>query len=115
MTKEMRITHYMKNLGISREEAIALIADDDNDISVDLTPEQTKVVSAMTRSDGDKTTRKNGRKPEDDKRHIIRCLDAAMRYNPHVTDFNITNPEREIEFYFKGVRYRLTLSKPRKE
>ena len=111
---EEKIALYMKNLGISREEAIQLINDDAEDVSVDLTPEQAKVVSDVTRTTGDKTERKaRQRKPDDDKRFLIRILETAIGYNPQVSNFKLLNPEREIQFEFRGALYKLTLSKPR--
>ena len=110
---EKKIALYMKNLGISREEAIALINDDENDVSVDLTPEQTKVVSNMTRTTGDKTERKpRQRKPDDDKRFLI---DFLRNHLEEIVNVEVINPEREIQFQFSGALYRLTLAKPRKE
>lgn len=111
---EEKIALYMKNLGISRKEAIQLINDDAEDVSVDLTPEQAKVVSDVTRTTGDKTERKaRQRKPDDDKRFLIRILETAIGYNPQVSNFELLNPEREIQFEFRGALYKLTLSKPR--
>lgn len=111
---EEKIALYMKNLGISREEAIQLINDDAEDVSVDLTPEQAKVVSDVTRTTGDKTERKaRQRKLDDDKRFLIRILETAIGYNPQVSNFELLNPEREIQFEFRGALYKLTLSKPR--
>lgn len=114
---EEKIALYMKNLGISREEAIALIADDDADISVELTPEQAKVAKEMAQADRKKeaTPRKHERKPDDDKRFLIRILETAIGYNPQVSNFELLNPEREIQFEFRGALYKLTLSKPRKK
>ena len=111
---EEKIALYMKNLDISREEAIQLINDDAEDVSVDLTPEQAKVVSDVTRTTGDKTERKaRQRKPDNDKRFLIRILETAIGYNPQVSNFELLNPEREIQFEFRGALYKLTLSKPR--
>lgn len=112
---EERIALYMKNLGISREEAIALIADDANDISVELSKSQVEVVKEMTRTTGDKDKRKTTRKPDENKRHLIHLLEIAVGYNPEVENFEIINPEREIQFKFRDALYRLTLAKPRKE
>ena len=111
---EKLIEKYMKNLGLSREEAIQLIADDENDVSVDLTPEQKKNVKEVTRGDRKKETtpRKRERKPDAAKRQLIDLLVATI--NDNVSEANIINPEREIEFDFLGECYRLILSKPRK-
>jgi hypothetical protein len=40
-------------------------------------------------------------------------LDIAVGHNPDVTDWNVTNVEREATFRYKGELYRLTLAKPR--
>lgn len=114
---EQKIALYMKNLGITREEALQLIADDEADVSVEITPEQAKVAKEMAQADRKKETapRKRERKPDNDKRHLIRLLEIAIGYNPDVTDFVTTNPEREIEFNFRGVHYKMVLSKPRGE
>lgn len=110
---EEKIALYMKNLGISREEAIQLIADDEADVSVELSKSQVEVVKEMTRTTGDKDKRKSTRKPDENKRALITAFESfliEMRCDPIVT-----NPEREIEFDFMGSHFRLTLAKPRKE
>ena len=113
---EKQIAKFMKNLGISREEAIQLIADDANDVSVELTDEQKKVAKQMAQGDRKKETekRKRERKPDDDKRFLISYLVEKLTeilYEAPV----VTNLERELEFSFGGTKYRLTLAKPRKE
>lgn len=112
---EEKIALYMKNLGISREEAIALIADDANDVSVELSKEQAEVVKEMTRTTGDKTQRKaRQRKPDADKRFLIEIITDAILCDSGEDDIVIDSDlEREINFIFHGVHYRLTLSKPR--
>lgn len=114
--EEPKIALYMKNLGISREEAIALIADDANDVSVELTKSQVEVVKQMTRTTGDKDKRKTTRKPDADKRELINAMEEMLTYSDIQADnVTIINPEREIQFEFRGALYRLTLAKPRKE
>ena len=44
MFDEKEIQKMMKKLSLSREEAIQLLKDDEDDISVDLTPEQQKAL-----------------------------------------------------------------------
>ena len=112
---EEKIALYMKNLGISRDEAIALIEDDENDVSVELTAEQKKVVADVSRTTGDKTERKpRTRKPDDDKRYLINGIEEMLTYSDiQAENVTIINPEREIEFDFRGAHYKLTLSKPR--
>lgn len=48
---EAEIQKMMKNLDLSREEAIQLLQDDEDDVSVELTAEQKKVVKKMAQSD----------------------------------------------------------------
>lgn len=115
---EEKIALYMKNLGISREEAIQLIADDEADVSVELSKSQVKVVKEMTRTTGDKDKRKSTRKPDNDKRLLVSVLhgflhDFLFASQDHLR-CEIINPEREIQFEFRGALYKLTLSKPRK-
>lgn len=111
---EKMIEKYMKNLSLSREEAIQLIADDENDVSVDLTPEQKKNVKEVTRGDRKKETtpRKRERKVDDDKRYLINALfDCLIDGVENVT---ITNAERQIDFDYNNNHYQLTLIKNRK-
>ena len=118
---EKQIDLYMRKLDISREEAIALIADEEADNLPELSSEQRKVEKEMRKADRKVETapRKRERKPDNDKRLLISLLhgflhDFLFASQDHL-HCEITNPEREIEFIFKGERYRLTLAKPRKE
>ena len=115
--KESEIQKMMKNLSLSRDEAIQLLQDDEDDVSVELTQEQKKVVKEMSQGDRKKETvpRKRERKADNDKRHLINLLDIAIGHNPDVTDFEVTNAEREVMFKYKGTLYRLTLMKPREK
>lgn len=58
------------------------------------------------------------RKPDEAKRDLIQYLEDkledAHHYDMDLDDITITNPEREMEFNYNGVRYRLTLMRPRK-
>lgn len=112
---EKMIEKYMKNLSLSREEAIQLIADDENDVSVDLTPEQKKNVKEVTRGDRKKeiTPRKRERKADDDKRYLIAFLAVALSES-RVSDLTVENEEREIRFTLNDNSYQLTLVKNRK-
>lgn len=119
MTKEMQILNYMWNLGIDREEAEQLYKDEQEDNLPELTAEQKAVEKEMLRADRKKeeTPRKRERKPDENKRLLINALvDCLLEASPdEMEDVSILNPEREIEFRYCGERYRLTLSKPRKE
>jgi len=113
---EKQIALYMKNLGLTREEAIQTIIDEDEDNLPDLTPEQKKVEKAMMRADRKEETapRKRERKIDADKRFLIQYLADAIDGTCDALDpIQIINPEREIEFIYHGTKYRLTLAKPR--
>ena len=117
MTKEQTITKFMKNLGITREEAIQLIADDDNGVSVELTAEQQKVAKQMAQGDRKKETEKRvrERKPDEAKRLLIRSIADFLVENGFVDEnsFQMENIEREFTFEYLGEKFRITLMKPR--
>ena len=119
MTKEQTIQLYMRNLSLTREAAEQMWQDEQEDNLPELTLEQKAVEKEMMRADRKKeeTPRKRERKPDADKRLLIAALvDCLLEAEPdEMEDVTITNPEREIEFCYCGNRYRLTLSKPRKE
>ena len=57
------------------------------------------------------------RKPDEAKRDLIQYLESSLEDaypDLDLGDITITNPEREMEFIYNGVRYRLTLMRPRK-
>ena len=114
--KEKTIQLYMSNLDLSRKEAEQMWQDEQEDNLPDLTAEQKAVAKEMAQADRKKesTPRKRERKPDDDKRELIKKLKELL---DSVADemCKVTNPEREIEFNYNNNRYRLTLSKPRKE
>ncbi len=114
---ETEIQKMMKNLDLTREEAIQLLQDDEDDVSVELTAEQKKVAKKMAQGDRKKETapRKRERKADDNKRHLMALLEIAIGNNPEVEDFLFTNVEREAVFKYKGELYRLTLAKPREK
>ena len=114
--KEKTIQLYMSKLDLSREEAEQMWQDEQEDNLPDLTAEQKAVAKEMAQADRKKesTPRKRERKPDDDKRELIKKLKELL---DSVADegCKVTNSEREIEFNYNNNRYRLTLSKPRKE
>ena len=63
-------------------------------------------------------TVKRERKPDEDKRELIQYLESkledAHHYDMDLDNITITNPEREMEFTYNGIKYRLTLMRPRK-
>lgn len=112
--KESEIQKMMQKLQLTREEAIQLLQDDEDDISVDLTAEQKKVAKEMLQADRkkEKTPRKRERKPNEDKRSLIskfiECLGS-------LETLDVVNPEREFVFTYNGEKYRVTLMKPREK
>lgn len=119
--KEKTIQLYMSKLDLSHEEAEQMWLDEQEDNLPELTPEQKAVAKEMAQADRKKETapRKRERKPDNDKRLLVSVLhgflhDFLFASQDHL-HCEMTNPEREIEFTFKGNLYRLTLSKPRKE
>lgn len=114
---ESEIAKMMKNLDLSREEAIQLLQDDEDDVTVELTAEQKKVAKKMAQGDRKKETapRKRERKADDNKRQLMMLLENAIGHNPNVSDFVFTNVEREVTFRYNGELYRLTLAKPREK
>ena len=111
--KEKTIQLYMRKLNLSREKAEQMWQDEQEDNLPDLTAEQKAVVKEMTQADRKKETapRKRERKPDKDKRDLIAFFVDYLMDN----QVKVINPERELEFIYNDVKYRLTLSKPRKE
>ena len=121
---EKEILHAMKTLDLSREEAIEMLQEDaEIDHGADphpLTPEQEKASkAARIVSTGPRTAPvKRERKPNEDKRFIIDKIVECILYDVDKCKGNmivdIENPERQIEFTYHDVRYRVVLSVPRK-
>lgn len=111
--KEKTIQLYMSKLDLSHEEAEQMWLDEQEDNLPDLTPEQKAVAKEMAQADRKKesTPRKRERKPDKDKRDLIAFFVDYLMDN----QVKVINPERELEFIYNDVKYRLTLSKPRKE
>lgn len=126
MNKEEMIAKYMKTLGITREEAIQLIADDEeidrmtrtSDIDGDLTAEQRKSAKKARQADRKPTvykfdTTKRKRAENTGKRFLIDEIKKCLE-NAGADDLEVTNPEREIIFMSEGTKYKIVLSAPRK-
>lgn len=123
--KELTIQKYMEKLGLTLEEAEELYADEQADNLPELSAEQKSVVREMTQADRKKETapRKRTRKIDKDKRLLILhlsdflvdfILDDNLDLEVEQHGVKIVNPERQIDFSFHGEKYRLVLSKPRK-
>lgn len=117
MTTEEKISAHIKNLGITRAEAIQLIADD---LAIDkgaklfeLTPEQEKEAKKARQADRKPTAYNFPKKEKKDntaKREIIQKLAEALT---EAEDVQLVNAEREITFRANGVKYKIVLSCPR--
>jgi len=121
MTDKVRL--LMKNLDISEEEALQLIADDkeidsmtsQKEIDADLTEEQRKVKkeSTITTSQIKTATKRNHvPKPNLEKEFIISELEKCL--NTLGTNINVLNKAREISFDYGNDNYKITLTTTRK-
>ena len=84
----------------------------------ELPPELEAGAKKARRADRKKVeTVKRERKPDEDKRELIQYLVNSL-YDAYpdldLGNITITNPEREMEFTYNGIKYRLTLMRPRK-
>ena len=60
---------------------------------------------------------KREKKVDNDKRELIQYLESSLEDaypDLDLGNITITNPEREMEFIYNGIKYRLTLMRPRK-
>lgn len=122
MAKDTEQLHrIMSNLQCSAEEAAEIMAydkavDKGEKTPHDLTPAQNKVAQSYTRTGTRKPTvyrfDKKERKPNEPKRELIEMFAAALTQNS--INHAVTNPERQIDFTFNDVKYRIVLSAPRK-
>ena len=112
---ETEIQKMMKNLSLSREEAIQLLQDDEDDISVDLTAEQQKVVKKMTQSDRKKESvpRKRERKVDETKKRLLNDFRVLVEGLGGQTLG--MKSETELEFWYEGASYNLKLVKHREK
>lgn len=117
---EKRIASMMKSLGCTREEAIAVIAEDEaidkmtmKEINADLTPEQRKAMKDATKTGTKKrTTVKRERKPDEEKADIIAQI-AEFLKTIDGYDVDIIKGEREISLIVGTNDYSITLTKHR--
>lgn len=126
MINEKLIEKHMKTLDISREEAIQLIADDEevdrmtktSDIDGDLSEEQRKSAKKARQADRKPTvykfdTSKRTKKENTGKRALMEAMKTALE-DFGCENLEVTNVEREMIFFSNGVKYKVTLSAPRK-
>lgn len=120
--REKLIAKHISLLGISREEAEQLVADDE---AIDkgaklfeLSAEQEKA-SKKARAIGTKTTStkptatKRERKADNDKAMLIDEIKQAIEGLDCVEGVEVTNAEREMLFHCNGRKFKIVLSAPR--
>lgn len=122
---EEKILQMMKSLDLTRDEAIALIAEDEevdrmkmSEVDKDLTPEQRKAIKKV--KGGARAVNAYGitvtvqRKKDEAKRTLIETLyNSLTDGNLLLSDLRIANPEREITFKFGKEDFSLTLVRHR--
>lgn len=114
-----QLENLMK-LGMTEAEAREVLEADrkiekGEKMSFDLTKEQEKATRNMRQADRKPFVpklEKRERKPNEAKREIIQVLDEALC--DLVDDVTVTNVERQIDFVYNDVKYRIILSAPRK-
>lgn len=111
----------LRKLGLSDEQVQQTLRDDaridHGENLFPLTTEQEKISKQMrqvSRAPGTYTFQKRERKPNEAKRLLIEAIAITLRGVPGSNNVDVANPEREINFLLEGVRYRVTLSAPRK-
>lgn len=121
---EKQIQKMMKNLDLTREEAIKLLQEDKEinrmtsakQWESDLTESQ-KQVSKQARGLGTKTTtgKKINRqvKVDTEKRELIELLAATLK-TAKAEEIEIENPQKVITFNYKNRKFKIDLSAPRK-
>ncbi len=125
MDLEKMIQRDMEVLGISRQEAIEMIAKDveidrmtaTSEIDGDLSKEQRKNAKGARQADRKPgvfkfDSEKRKRSENSGKRSLIDCLNSAL-VNYGAEKIEVTNAEREIVFFSDGVKYKVVLSAPR--
>ena len=102
-------------------EADKVIEKGKEKLDFDLSPEQEQEAKKMRQADREKKPfipdlKKRERKPNEPKRELIQTITDALIEQGMIDDssLHIENVERQIDFAYNGVRYRIVLSAPRK-
>ena len=116
---EKKIFDSMLALGMTEEEAFEAIQDDrridKGEKLFELPPELeegAKKARRAARKPNSKPTHRE-RKEDEDQQILIKNLVNTLAENG-ITDYTITNPERQIDFTFNNRKFRIVLSAPRK-
>ena len=114
-----KVKEFMELLGCDEEAAKQVIADDQaidkGEKLFELTAEQQTVAKKYRQGDRKPTVynfNTRERKADNDKRELIALLNATLD-EVATCEPTITNPERQIDFLYKGKKYRVVLSAPR--
>lgn len=116
---EKLIKNHMEKLGISREDAIALIEEDkriDRGEKLYELPKELQAAAKKARQADRKvstTKPKREKKIDNDKLHLMKIIESSIGFNPNCESFEFINPERECVFFYNGKKYKLTLACPR--
>ena len=121
-----QLENLMK-LGMSEAEARQVLEDDKKidrgeKMPFDLTAAQEKEVKKYRQADRKPfvpNLKPRERKPNEDKRELIAAFEEVLTHYDIQADTRaekviVTNPERQIDFEYRGTRYRIVLSAPRK-
>lgn len=122
-TKE-HIEKLMKNLDLTEEEALELIASDDevdhmktSALDDDLTDAQRKA-SKKARSSGKTTVGKTKvvreKKVDDDKLFLVKSFQNLLENLDNTENVNVENDQKIITFIYNGRKFKIDLSAPRK-
>lgn len=113
------VENIMQLLGCNEEQAKQVIEDDKRidkgEKLFELTAEQQAVVKKYRQGDRKPTVynfNTRERKVDNDKRELIALLNATLD-EVATCEPTVTNPERQIDFVYKGKKYRVVLSAPR--
>lgn len=116
---EKKIEKMMKSLGVTRDEAISILRDDDEidgmsmkEVTSDLTEEQRKTIKDATKTTSKPREKvKRERKVDETKKAILEVLDGAL-----FDELNIISEwetETALHFTYEGAKYDLKLIKHR--
>lgn len=118
------IEKLMKNLDLTEEEALELIASDDkvdhmktNEVNADLTDAQ-RQASKKARSSGKTTVGKTKvvreKKVDDDKVFLVKSFQNLLENLDNTENVNVENDQKIITFTYNGRKFKIDLSAPRK-
>lgn len=120
--EEAETAAKLERLGLTAAEIEQTILDDrainQGEKLFELTAEQ-KQASKAARATGTRKSagKKPTRKADEDKRELIAMVFDLFREtcidDEPITEINVTNPERQIDFNFHNRKFRIVLSAPR--